>query len=220
MIKLLEKKEFSILKNRTVSLPSRLLSTFTIENVKLDVLMSRTGYYTITGYDSEEKIYTLDVPNEEVRESLIFCIEEYLTRSSDQEGLLSFLRKNLISKDMESFRANMTSLFACIPYALHIKQEKYYQSLFLLLTKLMKAEVNVEESTNKGRIDAVIKTKNYIYIFEFKLNSSAEKALKQIQEKKYYEKFLHENKPIFLVGINFAMKDKELDILCESVKHA
>jgi hypothetical protein len=62
-------------------------------------------------------------------------------------------------------------------------------------------EIIAEDVTNRGRINLTIKIENIIYILEFKVTN--EEALKQIKEKKYYEKYLNENKDIYLVGITF-----------------
>ncbi len=105
----------------------------------------------------------------------------------------------------------MVSLFAAIPYNNYTKNkltnyEGHYASIIYTFLSALGFDTVTEDVTNKGRIDLTLKTKNSIFIFEFKVDSK-EKAIKQIKERKYYEKYQTENKEIFMVGINF---DSEL----------
>ena len=75
---------------------------------------------------------------------------------------------------------------------------------------LLGAKVAVEDRTNDGRIDAVIETDDTLYIFEFKVDDSAENALKQIEEKEYFKKYLLKKKPIMLVGVSFNTKERNI----------
>jgi len=86
---------------------------------------------------------------------------------------------------------------------LHIKQEKYYQSIFYLIFKLMSLSIQAEVQTNDGRIDAVAEVDDHIYIFEFKLDKTAQAAVDQIQNKDYALKYALHSKPITKVGVNF-----------------
>jgi hypothetical protein len=93
-------------------------------------------------------------------------------------------------------------MFVNIQYDIQINSEKYYQTIFYLVFNLLGFFVETEVKTNKGRIDAVVESKS-IYIFEFKLNGTKEEALEQIKTKKYYEKFISKDKPIYLIGAEF-----------------
>jgi hypothetical protein len=92
--------------------------------------------------------------------------------------------------------------FANIPYDLHINKEKYYQTVFYLVFSLIGLKVEAEVKTNKGRIDAVVIDKD-IHIFEFKFDGDKDTALKQIKDKKYYEKYQGAGKNIYLIGATF-----------------
>ncbi|MBA3953864.1 PD-(D/E)XK nuclease domain-containing protein [Candidatus Dependentiae bacterium] len=106
----------------------------------------------------------------------------------------------------------LQSLFAHIPYQLHIAQERYYHSLFQLIGSLLGLEVQSEISTDKGRIDLVFSTSKYVYLFELKFNVSAEEALKQIEEQRYYEKYLLTGKKITLIGLSFKHTKQKLTL--------
>ena len=99
--------------------------------------------------------------------------------------------------------ARLQPFLAGIDYDLHIPQEKYYQTVFYLIIRLIGIYVRTEVKTNTGRMDAVIELPDHIYIFEFKLDGTAQQALAQIKSKAYYERFLPSGKAITLVGTNF-----------------
>ena len=86
---------------------------------------------------------------------------------------------------MESFLERLRCFFADFPYELNAKTERHYQVVFYLVFKLMGQFTGAEVRTARGRADAVVKTPDYIYVFEFKLDGSAEQALRQIDEKGY-----------------------------------
>jgi hypothetical protein len=96
--------------------------------------------------------------------------------------------------------------FANVPYTLHIKHEKYYQSLFYLIFKMIGLRIEAEVTTNEGRIDAVIALPDHLFLFEFKLDGSVDEALGQIREHHYYQKYRLHPKPIIMVGATFDSK--------------
>ena len=106
---------------------------------------------------------------------------------------------------------NLKHIFLNIDYDIKISLEKHYQNIFYLIFQLLGYSINVEYKTNKGRIDAIIKTKNNIYIFEFKIDKTATEALNQINDKSYYERFIIEQNPIYLVGVNFNSQIRNID---------
>lgn len=117
------------------------------------------------------------------------------------------IRKN----DLNAFFKALSVFFASIPYSVHVKQEKYYQSLFYAILDLIGATVQVEEETNDGRIDAIIKTETHIYIFEFKMDAPAAKALAQIEDKRYYQKYLLTKKKIALIAVGFNSEKRTIE---------
>ena len=88
--------------------------------------------------------------------------------------------------------------------------EKYYQSLFYAIFVLLNVDIAAEACTNKGRIDATAAAGDWRFIFEFKLNKTAENALDQIEEKEYYQKYSRDGKRIMIVGANFNFKERQL----------
>ena len=90
-----------------------------------------------------------------------------------------------------------------INYQIKIPHEKYYQSIFFVVFKLLGASIEAESCTNEGRIDAYVKTEKTVYIFEFKLDRTADTALGQIIDRRYYEKFQCCGLPVRMIGVNF-----------------
>jgi len=91
------------------------------------------------------------------------------------------------------------------------QKEKYYQTIFFTVFKLIGAMVEAESRTSRGRIDAVVKTAGHIYLFEFKLRGAAEEAMAQIREKRYAAPYLDDGRPVTLVGAAFDRKQRNLD---------
>ena len=118
----------------------------------------------------------------------------------------SYLRRLLPAldkQDLPQFFATLDIFFANVDYDLQIDHEKYYQTIFYLIFLLLGVRVHAEVKTNRGRIDAVIEIKNRIFLFEFKLDGSADEALQQIREHEYAQKYRLSGKPLTLVGVNF-----------------
>lgn len=112
---------------------------------------------------------------------------------------LNNLKECLNKNDLFEFFKILQSVFASLPYNMKITEGYFHSHIHFLLT-LLDFQIHSEVETNKGRIDSVIETKNYIHIIEFKQNDS-EIALEQILEKEYYQKYLTKNKILILVGV-------------------
>ncbi|MBQ8035375.1 MAG: ATP-binding protein [Proteobacteria bacterium] len=171
-------------------------------------VMYQSGYLTIKDYDCG--IYTLGFPNEEVRVSFLKGLLPYYAHKTITEGvsfitqLLLALRKRQIDRAMNLMRSFISS----IPYNAERQDEAHYKTIFYLIFRIASEFcVRTEECTSAGRIDALIETADTIYVFEFKLDGTAEEALKQIQEKGYAIPYEAGDKKVIKIGANF---DKEL----------
>ena len=117
----------------------------------------------------------------------------------------------LTDGDLEEMFKVLGIFFANIPYDLHVKQEKYYQTIFYLLFMMIGFRAQAEVQTNDGRIDAVVEVDDHIYLFEFKLDKSADEAMDQIKDRQYYQKYQGRGKPITYIGANFNTKKRTVD---------
>ena len=191
---------------------------FEVGEVPTLTLLYQAGYLTIKTYEKifNEDAFILGFSNEKIKRSIAILMVGVLTcqKQPSIESALFKLRMALYRNDIKSFCSALQKLFAQIPYQLHIKKEAYYHSLIQFLVYLLGFDASSEISTSNGRIDLVLQTKNRTFIFEFKLNQSAQEALKQITDRRYHEKYLSPKKEITLVGISFNMEDKQLVVDC------
>ena len=124
------------------------------------------------------------------------------------------LRYNLIVGNIDDFIKLLKSLLASLSYSMYKTSEGYYHSNVHIILKLLGFDIMSEEETNIGRIDAIIRFYDYIYIFEFKFDvekDNSEEALQQIIDKKYSEKFELEKKKIIAIGVSFSSKERNIN---------
>ena len=153
-------------------------------------LLYQSGYLTIKASSKGRSGYllTLGYPNEEVEQGLNeILLPAYVgsaARSFDKLILLDLFDHGKVQEAMEM----LSSIFASIPYyELVFDSESAWHAGFVCMMNMLEADIIPEVPTNKGRIDCVIKSPNDVYIIEFKFNQSAEVAIQQIKENKYYE---------------------------------
>ena len=197
------------------------MEEFDINNIELDVLLFQTGYLTIKKrYEFNDNIiYQLKIPNKEVRKG----ISDYLLRMFYGAGANSYQRTDLSEKiyfalydrKPQDLQKAFHSFFSQIPHEWYTKNniskfEGFYCSMFYAFFAALGLDITAEDTTNKGRIDLTIKMETAIYIFEFKMKTNPKNALLQIKDKKYHEKYLSNNKEIFLIGIEFDEKEKNI----------
>jgi len=213
LIKLLEKKSYPPQLFDNVSANGAELGSFDVDYLPLKTILFQTGYLTITGFDETFRHYILNFPNEEVRYSFLTHLTSHMThyQQSHIDTYSYRFAQALITHDLKEFFRLMRSFLAGVPYTIQVAAEKYYQSLFFTILKLVGASVVAEDPTTIGRIDTIYQTDKHMYIIEFKINDTPENAIKQIEEKRYFEKFLDSGKQIVLLGINFDTNKKNLD---------
>jgi Holliday junction resolvase-like predicted endonuclease len=216
LIKLIEQNNYFLPKLSEVVVGKQILDSFDIENINLEVILYQSGYLTIDKVVEKKagmlrvREYSLKIPNMEVKVSFYDMILDYITKNNTPSVKIE-LYMALASNDFNSIKSILQSLFASIPYNNYTGNnithyEGFYATVVFSYLSSLGLEIIGEDVTNHGRIDITIKIENTIYIMEFKVNRNKEDALSQIKEKRYYEKYLSENKEIFLVGISF---DKE-----------
>ena len=176
-------------------------------------LLFQSGYLTIKGYNEEFDSYQLGMPNMEVREGFFnFLLKYYSPIEAGRESFyVSNFVKEIRSGQPDAFMKRLESLFADGKYQIIGDEEKYFHNAVYIIFKMLGFYVDVEYQTSNGRIDLLMKTKDYIYIFEFKINENAETALKQINSKQYEMAFESDEKRIFKIGVNFSKKTKKID---------
>jgi len=175
-------------------------------------MLFQSGYLTITGYDKKTGLYTLKLPNEEVRVGFLeFLVPYYTPVTNDASGLhiVKFCRE-LEAGDASAFLERMKIFFAKIPYELNNENEKHYQAIFYVIFTLLGQYIEAEVSSNTGRADAVVKTNDYIYVFEFKLHGTAEEALQQIKDKGYLIPYQADGRKLIKAGVAFCKEKRNI----------
>lgn len=176
-------------------------------------LLYQSGYLTLKGYDKEFEMYRLGFPNLEVERGFTrFLIPYYTLLKSDQGQLfVANFVKELRAGKVEAFMKRLESLFADGDYQVAGDAELYFQNAVWIIFKMIGFYTEVERHTADGRIDMTVKTSDYIYILEFKLDKAADEALQQINDKEYVKPFEHDIRHIYKIGVNFSTKTRRID---------
>ena len=222
LMKLAREKNFNIEKTISEPVVGLAFNAFEIDKVDPLTLLLQTGYLTIKSSYTEdlETLYYLDFPNREVKTAFeTYLINDYTGLSESEIGVTVFkLRKALKTEDFGLFMDLLKTFYAGIGYNVGAKVEGRYQIIFVSIFTLLGFKVDAESHTNAGRIDTYLETGDRVYIFEFKINQTAQIALNQIREKEYFQRFKHLGKQIILVGISFNTKKRQLtDWLIEKI---
>jgi hypothetical protein len=212
LIKLIEDQKIDILNLENESVMLADFHKFDADNMEAVPVLYQSGYLTIVGYDDELKEYYLDYPNEEVRASFSKSLmERYIhAPETDLRALLRALPRSLIQGDVDGAMNAIKSFLAGVPYDIQIADERYYQTVFHLIFRMLGLSCRSEVRLAAGRIDGLVETRNQVYCFEFKLDKSADEALAQIDTKDYLLPWQGSGKRLFKVGVNFVYKDRNI----------
>ncbi|KAA5431148.1 PD-(D/E)XK nuclease domain-containing protein, partial [Bacteroides cellulosilyticus] len=172
----------------------------------------QSGYLTIKGYNERFQNYLLEFPNDEVRYGFMsFLVPFYTGVNNDDQGFyIGRFVEELESGDCDAFLTRLQAFFADFPYELNAKTERHYQVVFYLVFKLMGQFTQAEVKSAKGRADAIVKTPKYIYVFEFKLNGTAEEALQQIEDKGYLIPYQADGREVIKLGVEFSAEERNI----------
>ena len=178
------------------------------ENMKtITPLLYQSGYVTIKKYDPETRIYTLDIPNKEIKVGLFDnLLPNYVDGVSAERGNVAIAKMALLigKRNMDGALHLLQDFLGTVPYCNVTNYEGHYQQmLYIIFTLLTNYLVDVEVHTPRGRVDIVLLTKTDLYVVELKLNTSAQAAMQQINLKNYRQRFALCGLPITKVGINF-----------------
>ena len=187
------------------------LAAYEPEHIKPVTLLFQTGYLTIKSCSQTGGIwrYGLKFPNMEVENSFLVDLSAlYIgTDNSGSANIAAKVVNALLARDPEAFVEAFREFFAAIPYDLTSKQnEQSWQAIMYVVLRVIGINVGGEVRTHKGRIDLTVETATDAYIIEVKRDSTAKKAIEQIQDKSYTDRFRPSGKPITLIGIAFSTK--------------
>ena len=174
-------------------------------------LLYQSGYVTIKDYDEETELYTLDIPNKEIRVGLFRALlPHYLTDKSAKANTTIAKMSVLVKKgDMDAAFCLLNDFLETVPYCDNTNYEGHWQqTLYIMFALLTNYRISVEPHTAKGRIDITMETDDTIYVMELKFNKSADEALAQIEAKHYADAFKMSGKKVVKIGLNFTVKDE------------
>ena len=186
------------------------------ENLKtITPLLYQSGYITIKGYDKMSQLFTLDLPNKEIKVGLFeSLLPYYLEGMYAEEGDVAIAQMSVLIRqgDMDGALRLFQEFLGTVPYCNNTNYEGHYQQvLVIIFTLLTHFVVDVEVHTPNGRVDVVMETEDTLYLIELKLNKSAQSAMQQINLKQYGQRFARCGKPIVKVGVNFDAKKGNIE---------
>ena len=183
--------------------------------IDLVPLLYYTGYLTIKEYIDEERAYVLGFPNYEVEMSFFNSLaDEFYSLPENQSGFnytefLSDFRKG----DVESVIERLKALYCAIPYANDKSAkllERDFQNVIYLVFSILGEFIIAEPHFSRGRADSILINKDYVYLFEFKIDQDAQTALQQINVKNYAGRFKMDGKKLFKIGVSFSSVEKNI----------
>ena len=193
---------------------SSVLSEYRYDSNDPIPLFYQTGYLTITGYDRKYRSYQLNYPNDEVRYGFLKCLAPMFLHDERSENPLDIrsFGRDLEKGDTDSIRDRFTALFARLPYPADEKIiEQNFQNVIYIVFMLLGQFAMTEIHSAKGRADCIVETDNYVYIFEFKRDKSADDALKQIENAGYVKPYAADKRTVISIGVNFDSEERTIN---------
>ncbi|MCP4110318.1 MAG: hypothetical protein GY749_33150, partial [Desulfobacteraceae bacterium] len=212
LVNLIKEQEYPIPDIENLELAKEDFTVYELDNLELEALLFQTGYITI--HDFDNTLYRMGYPNQEVKTSFLSYLFRYSARLKDKKLRSAYKRLHICldEKNIEKFIDIVKSILASIPYVQIAGQgEDYYHTVFYLMLSASGVTVHTEVLTSTGRIDIAVEFDDKVYIIELKCNYSSEKAVQQILDKKYYEKYAETGREIYLMGINFDTEKRSVD---------
>ena len=212
LVELLKKHHYNLERMTHEETSADVLNSIDSSSTDPIPVIYQSGYLTIKEYDKRFKVYRLGFPNDEVKYGFMNFILPFYTPIPDGERrfYIGKFIQELESGDVPAFLTRLKAFFADFSYELNEEKERYYQVIFYLVFKLMGQFTEAEVRSACGRADAVVKTPKYIYVFEFKLNGTAEQALQQIDDKGYLIPYLSDGREVVKVGVEFSAATRNI----------
>ena len=181
-------------------------------------MIYQSGYLTIKDWNMNTNSYLLDFPNDEVKNGfLTMAATSYLKPKEPTDAFVLQVVNVMEAGDCAQLEKLLTSFFASIPYSQRRKddereKERYFQYTFYLVLRMISCfTVYIEKEQSEGRVDCIVETPKYVYIFEFKRDGSAQDALDQIVRMGYAREYATDSRTIYQIGCNFSSKTGTID---------
>ena len=175
-------------------------------------MIYQSGYLTIKDYNLRRGTFLLDFPNNEVKNGFVSLVaSDYLKPATHSvDSWIQDVVDALEDGEPDCLRELFTSFLSSIPYTMRRKEdererERYFHYTFYLIFRLISVyTVYTEKAQSQGRVDCIVETLDYIYIFEFKLDGTADEALAQIEEKGYARPYDSDSRQLYKIGVSFS----------------
>ena len=220
LIKLFQRNKYYLPKLEELKVGEELLSNIDIDYIFPENLLFQSGYLTIKDVITidNNRIYVLTYPNLEVRKSFTDAFLTYLTPDPvKKDGTKIDMLLSLRDGNIDKIKDILYSFFASIPSDWYRKNELqdyegYYASVIYALFNGAGLRTIAEDATNTGRIDLTVLWESNAYVVEFKVveDKAEGNALSQIKEKRYFEKYVNKYSSVYLIGIEFSKKDRNI----------
>ncbi len=202
---------------KDVMYPKDALKDYKDDDIKTAIvpLLYYTGYLTIKSYDKEDRSYLFGFPNYEVEMSFFNSLAEEFYSTVENPNGLDYLKfkEDFRNGDIESVIERLKALFCTLPYANDKSAkliERDFQNVIYLVFTILGEYIVSEAHFSKGRADSILINKEYVYIFEFKIDQDAQTALNQINVKNYAGRFKMDNRKIYKIGVSFSSEEKNI----------
>jgi hypothetical protein len=214
LVYLLQKHHSLLASMASAQVPAKVLSGIESQLSDPIPMIYQSGYLTIVGYNPTYGLYQLGIPNQEVADGFYnYLLPNYANVSESQTAFfIANFVEEIKAGQTDAFLKRLSVLFADTPYELVKDLENHYQNVLFILTKLLGFYVKAEYHTSEGRIDLLLQTDDFTYVMEFKLDGTAEEALRQIEDKHYALPFEgDESRKLVKVGVNFSSATRNIE---------
>ena len=202
------------------------ISDYRPDNPNVVPLLYQSGYLTIKNYNAKRNTYTLAYPNKEVEYGMLNSLVPAITHKDDNASLLADMQDALDERDVDSMILILKSVYASLPYIKPVYREdmdeedrqdvlnryieRDFQNVIYVFFLLMGQPTYSEVQNNLGRADCIVETEKYVYLFEFKVESSAAEALAQIKQHEYATRYAADKREVICVGVNFGRRKRNI----------
>lgn len=214
LVELLKRHNYDLYRMAHEETNADILNSIDSESTNPIPVIYQSGYLTIKGYDPEFGMYRLGFPNREVEEGFLKYLMPFYANTDKVDSPFQIQKfvHEVRAGQIDAFFHRLSSLMADTPYELVRDLELHYQNILFIVFKLVGFYVKAEYHTSEGRVDLVLQTDKYTYVMEFKFDSTAEEALRQINEKHYARPFEADTtRTLYKIGINFSSKTRNIE---------
>ena len=210
LIKLIKDKLHTLPELEGLKVDLDIFKAFDLENLPVETILYQAGYLSIK--EIRNSLVVLSYPNKEVKESFTKVLLVHLSGNRfTPRALADDLGIAFKNEEFEKTQEILNEILAEIPYTLFARaDERLFHVIFYLVLNVLGYDAQAELIAHRGRLDMVVKFPDKIFLFEFKAGVSAKKAISQIKERGYHERFFKEGKPIYLFGISFEPKERKV----------